>query len=32
MTAAPELRIAGPLERQPGGLVRGLRRFPVTAA
>jgi cytochrome P450 len=32
MTAAPKLRIAGPLERQSGGLVRGLRRFPVTAA
>lgn len=29
MTEFPRLRMAGPLERQPGGLVRGLRRFPV---
>jgi len=32
MTEFPGLRIAGPLERQPGGLVRGLRTFPVLAA
>jgi cytochrome P450 len=32
MAEFPGLRIAGPLERQPGGLVRGLRRFPVVDA
>jgi len=32
MTRFPRLKIAGPLERQPGGLVRGLRTFPVVAA
>lgn len=32
MTEFPRLRIAGRLERQPGGLVRGLQRFPVVAA
>lgn len=32
MTEFPGLKIDGPLERQPGGLVRGLRSFPVRAA
>jgi len=28
-TEFPRLRMAGPLDRQPGGLVRGMRQFPV---
>lgn len=32
MTEFPRLKIVGPLQRQPGGLVRGLQSFPVLAA